>query len=203
MPSGGASQARRPGRLRFRRRGAAAQRYIRPMAGSGKDGSDRPIQTIVLRDGLVTETDPPRLIGSFCAICELYHFPEVAVCPYCGAFGPLTTELSDRGRLWAWTAVCAPPPGYRGEVPYGFGVVELPEQRLRVMTRLTEPEPSNLDFDQPMHLEVVPLHRDDAGRTVLTYAYGPDRPGDPGPGAGSSGAGSGPSGGTGGGGRPT
>jgi uncharacterized protein len=131
--------------------------------------------SVLVRDGLVTDTDPPRLIGSFCTVCEHHHFPEVTVCPYCGAFGPLTTELSERGRLWAWTAVCAPPPGYRGEVPFGFGVVELPEQRLRVLTRLTEPDPSNLRFDQPMRLEVVPLHVDDDGRTVLTYAFGPDR----------------------------
>lgn len=130
--------------------------------------------TVMLRDGLVTETNPPRLITSFCAVCEHYHFPEVTVCPYCGASDPITTELAGRGRLWAWTAVQVPPPGYRGEVPYGFGVVELPEQRLRVMTRLTECEPSNLDFDQPMHLERVALHRDDEGRVVLTYAYAPD-----------------------------
>jgi len=54
-------------------------------------------------------------------------------------------------------------------------VVELPEERLRVMTRLTEPEPSKLDFDQPMRLRVVELHRDDEGRAVLTYAFSPDR----------------------------
>lgn len=142
------------------------------------------MQTALVRDGLVSDADPPRLIGSFCTVCEHHHFPEVTVCPYCGAFGPLTAELSDRGRLWAWTAVCSPPPGYRGDVPFGFGVVELPEQRLRVLARLTEPDPSNLRFDQPMHLEVVPLHVDDDGRTVLTYAFGPDRPGDPGPSAG-------------------
>jgi uncharacterized protein len=144
---------------------------------SGADGV-HPVPTVALREGLVTETDPPRLIGSFCPVCEHYHFPEVTVCPYCGASDPVTTELSDRGRLWAWTAVNAAPPGYRGEVPYGFGVVELPKERLRVMTRLTESEPSNLDFDQPMRLHVVELHRDDEGRAVLTYAFGPDGVGD-------------------------
>ena len=144
------------------------------MPERSEDDRDRPVQTVMLQDGLVTDTDRPHLIGSFCLACEHYHFPEVTVCPYCGAADPVTTELSDRGRLWAWTAVNAAPPGYRGEVPYGFGVVELPEQRLRVMTRLTEAEPQNLDFDQPMHLEVVALHQDDDGRTVLTYAYGPD-----------------------------
>ena len=35
----------------------------------------------------------------------------------------------------------APPPGYQGEVPYGIGVVELPEG-VRVITRLTESDPA-------------------------------------------------------------
>lgn len=142
------------------------------MDGGADEREEREPQTLLIREGLVTETDPPRLVTSYCAICENYSFPEVASCPYCGAFGPLTVELSSGGLLWAWTAVRVAPAGYRGELPYGFGVVELPE-RIRVMTRLTEPEPSRLDFDIPMHLEVVPLHEDEDGQTVLTYAFAP------------------------------
>ena len=59
-----------------------------------------------------------------------------------------------------------------GEVPFGFGVVELPEG-LRVITRLTEAAPSRLVFGQSMRLDVVPLHVDDDGRTVVTYAFTP------------------------------
>ncbi len=140
----------------------------------GRDGGDRPTGAVALRDGLVTDTDPPRLLGSHCEACDHYHFPGTAACPYCGAPDPTTAELPSRGRLWAWTSVQAPPPGYRGEVPYGFGVVVLPEQRLRLVTRLTEPVPQRLAFDQPMHLEVVELHRDEDGRPVLTYAFAPD-----------------------------
>lgn len=81
--------------------------------------------------------------------------------------------LSQRGRLWAWTAVTAPPPGYRGPVPFGFGVVELPEG-LRVVARLTEPDPSRLDYGQPMRLVTAPLHEADDGRTVVTYAFAPE-----------------------------
>ena len=35
----------------------------------------------------------------------------------------------------------APPPGYLGEVPFGFGVVEL-DEGLRVLGRLTESDPA-------------------------------------------------------------
>jgi uncharacterized OB-fold protein len=69
--------------------------------------------------------------------------------------------------------VTHPPPGYKGEIPYGFGVVELPEG-LRVITRLTESDPDHLRVDQPVHLVVEPLHVDDGGHSVLTYAFAPD-----------------------------
>jgi uncharacterized OB-fold protein len=63
--------------------------------------------------------------------------------------------------------VTAAPPGYRGHVPYGFGVVELPEG-LRVVTRLTETDPSRLASGQAMQLVLVPLAED-----VVTYAFAP------------------------------
>jgi uncharacterized OB-fold protein len=82
-------------------------------------------------------------------------------------------ELSPIGSLWGWTAVTTAPPGYRGEVPFGFGVVELPEG-LRVITRLTEPDPERLSFGEPMRLVLVPLHVDEEGRDVVTYAFAPE-----------------------------
>ncbi len=84
-------------------------------------------------------------------------------------------ELSGTGRLWTWTAVTTAPPGYRGEVPYGFGVVELPEG-LRVVGRITEPDPARLSAGQPMRLVVVPVQVDEDGQ-ALSYAFAPqDRP---------------------------
>jgi uncharacterized OB-fold protein len=80
-------------------------------------------------------------------------------------------ELSPIGVLWAWTAVTAPPPGYEGPVPYGFGVVELPEG-LRVISRLTEPDPAKLEFGQAMELVLEPVAHHD-GHRVLTYAFAP------------------------------
>jgi uncharacterized OB-fold protein len=60
-------------------------------------------------------------------------------------------------------------------VPYGFGVVELVEG-LRVVTRLTEADPDRLRFGQPMRLVADPLHVDDDGATVLTWAFAPVDP---------------------------
>ena len=82
----------------------------------------------MVRDGLFRDDDPPALLGSHCAHCGQTSFPRSDTCPYCATEDPAPVDLSRRGRLWAWTAVTAPPPGYAGETPYGIGVVELPAE---------------------------------------------------------------------------
>jgi uncharacterized OB-fold protein len=124
-----------------------------------------------VRAGLF-EADPPRLLGSRCATCGGRHFPRHDTCAYCSSTDVAPVDLSPTGRLWAWTAVTAAPPGYRGEVPYGFGVVEL-DDGVRVISRLTEPDPAALHDGQPMQLVIVPLHTDDLGHDVVTYAFAP------------------------------
>ena len=117
------------------------------------------------RAGLFTQE--PRLLGSRCRSCGGHHFPRHDTCAYCSSEEVEPVELSPTGPLWAWTAVTAAPPGYLGEVPYGFGVVELPEG-LRVVTRLTEADPARLGAGQAMRLVLVDLADD-----VVTYAFAP------------------------------
>jgi len=80
--------------------------------------------------------------------------------------------LSDSGSAWGWTVVNTAPPGYEGPVPFGFGVVELPEG-LRVITRLEITDPADLDFGAPVQLTVAPLHENDDGDLVVTYTFAP------------------------------
>jgi uncharacterized OB-fold protein len=130
-----------------------------------------------VREGLFADgPDGPHLLGSRCRECGRSHFPRQDRCPYCSATGAEPVELSPTGTLWAFTAVNAPPPGYLGEVPYGFGVVEL-DDGLRVITRLTEPDPAKLSLGQPMRLVLELLHTDDEGRSVVTYAFAPEEAG--------------------------
>lgn len=81
-------------------------------------------------------------------------------------------HLSDTGDLWGWTAVTNAPPGYRGDVPFGFGVVELPEG-IRVITRLGVADPDQLSFGMPMKLVADVLHTDDEGNDVVTWCFTP------------------------------
>lgn len=125
---------------------------------------------VAIAEGLFT---PDGLLGSRCRACDRPQFPAGASCPWCGAEECEPAQLGSRGRLLLHTAVLNRPPGYRGEVPFGFGVVEL-QNGLRIVSRLTEADVSRLAEDQPVRLEIVSLHRDDQGRDVVTFAFAPD-----------------------------
>jgi len=110
------------------------------------------------------------LIGGYSPTSGHYHFPLLETCPYSGATDIETVTLSGDATLWAWTAVTAAPPGYAGPVPFGFGVVELDRERLRVITRLTESDPAQLTFGRPMQLVAETLPGED-GEPVVTWAF--------------------------------
>jgi uncharacterized protein len=121
----------------------------------------------------VVEADGPRLVAACCRACARLHFPGETVCPYCAADGCEERRVGPSGRLWLYTAVTSRPPGYRGEVPYGFGVVELADG-LRVIARLTEARLDRLRPALPVRLVVDELFHDEADRPVLSYAFRPE-----------------------------
>ena len=121
-------------------------------------------------DGLFT-ADPPRLLGARCDGCTETSFPRLAQCPYCGCESIQPVELSVHGTLWGWTTVLHAPPGYLGAVPYGFGVVELPEG-VRIITRLAVPEDSWV-HGQAMTLGVVELGTNADGEILTTWEFAP------------------------------
>ncbi|MCU1467694.1 MAG: nucleic acid-binding protein [Actinomycetia bacterium] len=106
------------------------------------------------------------LIGGYSPTSTKYHFPLLDTCPYSGATDIERVLLSTDATLWAWTAVTAAPPGYNGPVPYGFGVVELGHEQLRVITRLRESDPTRLEFGRPMTLVAEELPDG-----VVTWAF--------------------------------
>jgi uncharacterized OB-fold protein len=128
------------------------------------------VTTRAVQDGLF-QSDPPGLLGTRCAACGNNAFPRTAVCPYCGSTSVADVILSGTGALWLWTTVTAAPPGYSGEVPFGFGIVELPEG-VRVITRLAVPDDSYVE-GLPMRLQIVPLHVTDDGEAVETWEFAP------------------------------
>lgn len=108
------------------------------------------------------------LLGGLCPACDRKHFPRSEWCPWCGAEGATEVVLSTEGRLWAWTVVKAPPPGYLGEVPFGFGVVDLPADGLQVVTRLTTTDVGALSVGDPMCFTTEPI-----GEHHRVWAFAP------------------------------
>jgi uncharacterized OB-fold protein len=129
----------------------------------------------VVAPGLLRDVDgSPRLVGSTCTACERPAFPASSICPWCGNDRTDETELAPTGTLWGWTAVTAAPPGYVGSTPFGFGIVQL-DDGLRVITRLTESDPSALTFGEPMTLVYDAVDQHEDGTDVVTWAFAPSR----------------------------
>ena len=129
---------------------------------------------VPIEAGLFDEstTGGVQLLGARCRACGRYLFPRRDQCLHCSSTDVEAVVLSDTGTMWGWTVVHTAPPGYEGPVPFGFGVVELPEG-LRVITRLEATDVADLDFGQPVRLAVAPLHENDDGDLVVTYTFAP------------------------------
>ena len=130
---------------------------------------------VPIQPGLFTLPGDPRgirLLASRCPGCGRHHFPAAETCPYCRGDGCEAAAVGARGRIYLATVVTAAPPGYRGPVPYGFGVVEL-EEGLRVVTRLADARIESLAPGTPVELQVAPLFRNEDGDEVLSFSYAP------------------------------
>jgi uncharacterized OB-fold protein len=129
-------------------------------------GNTRPIAP-----GLFTEeAEDPRLLAGRCGTCRELHFPAVDTCPYCGA-GAVSEPIGPHGTLRLFTVVATAPPGYRGPVPYGFGVVEVEGSGLYVLSRLEEASLERLRPGLAMRLRIAPLFKDAEGGDVLSWSF--------------------------------
>jgi uncharacterized OB-fold protein len=135
---------------------------------------------VPVAEGVFTwPSDEPQLIGSRCNACGIVTFPGQGSCPRCASADMAERLLPRRGRLWAWTTQHFPPPsppyaGPKGDafVPFGVGYVELPGE-VKVEARLTEAEPDRLTPGMEMELVLVPVHTDEDGNEVVSFAFRP------------------------------
>ena len=126
---------------------------------------------VSLKEGLFTMPDDPaatRLLGGRCPGCARFNFPAQEVCPYCSRDGCETVPLSPSGVVEVCTTVINRPPGYEGTVPFGFGVVELPEG-IRIISRIAPAGQARAGA--PVRLILELLSTDPEGREVVTYAF--------------------------------
>jgi uncharacterized OB-fold protein len=112
------------------------------------------VQTRPIHEGLFSSPDDPGGLGlyaGYCLSCKALHFPATDDCPYCGATDCETRLVGRTATLYLATVVTASPPGYQGEVPYGFGLVDLPEG-LRVISVIAETDVKKLRPGLPLRL---------------------------------------------------
>jgi uncharacterized protein len=143
------------------------------------DEDDAVTQVPFARDVFTWPADEPQLIGARCQRCRAVVFPQRPSCPRCGIGQMDQHLLPRRGTLWTWTTQEFLPkePYAGGETqetfrPYGVGLVQLGDE-VRVEARLTESDPSRLDFGMEVELAIVPFRVDGDGTEVMTYAFRP------------------------------
>src|SRR5262245_18799618 len=135
-------------------------------------------ERVPIREGLLigplAELDRVRLAGCKCTSCGETSLGTKSVCPNCGRNTVQEVALANQGSLWSFTVVRHRPPGnYKGPepfVPFGLGLVELPEG-LRVLS------PIQCDVEKlkiGLSLQFKPYVRhDEDGRDVVAFAYVP------------------------------
>jgi uncharacterized OB-fold protein len=136
---------------------------------------------VPIREGLFTFSpsgiEPPHLIGSRCQKCGQAFFPRKNQCPKCSAREMEEVALSAKGKLYTYTVIYQPPPGYVGKMPYAVGKVELPEGE-RILAPLVEVEPPQLRVGMEMELVIGKAFDDPERGEVLTYQFRPCREGE-------------------------
>ena len=123
-----------------------------------------------VREGLFT-TEPPALIAGRCARCAALFFPQTELCPNCQHEIVEPLALSTTGTVYTFTIIRMPPPGYVGETPYAYGVVELPEG-LRVNATLLADDPESIAVGDSCRFELFELGRGEARVTSFGYRVG-------------------------------
>jgi hypothetical protein len=140
--------------------------------GRAMPASDKPGKTERAAADHWRETADGRieLMAARCRACGTHHLPRVPVCASCSAEDLEAVPLGGAGRLYAYTIIRIPPPGYAGE--YAVGYVDFPEG-VRVFGQIRLDPDTQLASDVPVTIEkAVLFHRPD-GAPVAGYRFVP------------------------------
>lgn len=136
-------------------------------------------QQIPVIEGLFTwPSSNPQLMGGKCKSCGTYFFPRFYVVhkPGCKQGELEDVLLSRTGKLRSYTIqYYPPPPPFQAPdpfVPYGIGLVELPEG-VNVLGMLTGCPVEDLKTHIDVELVVEKLYEDEAGNERLTWKFRP------------------------------
>jgi uncharacterized OB-fold protein len=127
-----------------------------------------------IADGILTNEQPPRLIGGRDRETGRIVFPM----PVGGEAERFeAVPLEREGRIWSWTVQRFAPksPPYVGSEPFepfALAYVELPGEVI-VESRLTGFDFAKLDCGLPVRLTTIPFGSASDGAIITTYAFEP------------------------------
>ena len=136
--------------------------------------SDR--KRIPIRERLLSTPLSPlkdvRLLGSKCKDCGEVGLGEVSSCQNCAGENLEVIPLSQSGKLWTYTVIRNRPPGdFKGEVPMGEGLVELPDG-IRVKSPLGG-DVEKLEIGMDLKFTAYPLYENESGDEVIAFKFDP------------------------------
>jgi uncharacterized OB-fold protein len=134
------------------------------------------IRRIPIRERLLSTPLSPledvRLLGSKCKNCGEVGLGEVSSCQNCAGEDLLVIPLSQKGKLWTYTVIRNRSPGdFKGKVPMGEGLVELPEG-IRVKSPLGG-DVENLEIGMDLKFTAYPLYENESGDEVIAFRFDP------------------------------
>ena len=129
---------------------------------------------IPIRQGLLSTPFSPledvRLLGSKCRKCGEVGLGVVPSCQNCAGENLEVIPLSPNGRLWTYTVIRNRPPGdFKGKVPMGEGLVELPEG-IRVKSPLGG-DVDRLKIGMNLKFVAYPLYENEQGEEVIAFRF--------------------------------
>ena len=132
------------------------------------------MEGIPFKEGFFTWPEVPGeqafLLGNTCKACGKIYFPKVALCPDCLKDDSLEElKLSPRGKLYTYTVVRVPSPGFKA--PYAFGYIDLPEG-VRVCSQISTAEFDKLQLGMEMEMELGQV-REEEGKPIIGYLFRP------------------------------
>ena len=112
------------------------------------------------------------LLGSKCSNCGEVGLGKVSSCQNCAGEDLEVIPLSRSGKLWTYTIIRNRPPGdFKGEVPMGEGLVELPEG-IRVKSPLGG-DVEKLEIGMDLKFTAYPLYENEQGDEVIAFRFDP------------------------------
>ena len=112
------------------------------------------------------------LLGSRCRLCNSYFFGDVPSCQACYSPDVEPVELGSQGTLHSYTVVRTPPPGWKGDVPYLLGQVELP-QGPHVVSQIVECPLDAVRIGMMLHLYLGEVEPSDDGKVMVVFKWCP------------------------------